>query len=116
MIQLKEGAGLVVAGDVQSAVSAVDDALLTGARMCASVIEATHGANIPVQQTQHLLRAISNGLSLVVDGRGEFVTAIKQLNSIKRQSNLAPVSYGCPDGWQATGSATPARRPARLPA
>lgn len=108
MIELKEGAGLVVAGDVQSTVAAVDDALLQSARMCASVIEATRGARIPVQETQQLLRAISQSLNLVLDGRGELVTAIRQMNNIKGHSNLAPVNYGCPDGWNTAIASKPA--------
>jgi len=104
MIELKEGAGLVVVGDVRNAVAAVDEALLNGARLCASVIEASQGANIPVQQSQVLLQAISQGMNRVVEGRSEFVIAIKQMAAIKGQSNLAPVDYGCPDGWPTTGS------------
>jgi len=99
MIELKKGAGLVVAGDVRNAFSAVDDALLNSARMCVSVIEATHGTNIPAQQTQLLFRSLTASMTAVVDGRNEIVTALKQMIAIKGQSNLAPVDYGCPDGW-----------------
>lgn len=99
MIELKQGAGLVVAGEIRNALSAVDDALLNSARMCVSVIEATQGANIPAQQTQQLLRSITAGMSAVVDGRDEIVAALKHMLTIKGQSNLAPVDYGCPDGW-----------------
>lgn len=116
MVKLKEGAGLVVAGDVQSTVAAVDDALLNSARMCASVIEATQGAKIPVQETQRLLSAISRSLSLVVDGRAELVSAIKQMNVIKGQSNLPPVDYGCPDGWAASATINNTPEHARQPA
>ena len=104
MIELKQGAGLVVAGEIRNAFSAVDDALLNSARMCVSVIEATQGANIPAQQTQRLLRSITASMTAVVDGRDEIVTALKQMLEIKGQSNLAPVDYGCPDGW-VTGTA-----------
>lgn len=100
MIELKQGAGLVVAGDIRNAFNAVDDALLNSARMCVSVIEATQGTNIPAPQTQQLLRSITTGMVAVVDGRDEIVTALKQMIAIKGQSNLAPVDYGCPDGWK----------------
>jgi hypothetical protein len=110
MIELKQGAGLVVAGEIRNAFSAVDDALLNSARMCVSVIEATQGANIPAQQTQQLLKSITASMSAVVEGRDEIVTALKQMLAIKSQSNLAPVNYGCPDGW-VTGSSTPATVP-----
>lgn len=106
MIELKPGAGLVVAGDVRNTFAAFDDALLNGARMCMSVIEATQGTNVPVGQSQLLLRAITNGLNSVVEGRAEIVGALKQMIAIKDQSNLAAVSYGCPDGWDALTTAT----------
>ncbi len=99
MIELKPGAGLVVAGEIRNAFNAVDDALLNSARMCVSVIEATQGTNIPALQTQQLLRSITASMTAVVDGRDEIVTALKQMLAIKGQSNLAPVNYGCPDGW-----------------
>lgn len=99
MINLKAGTGLVVAGDIRSTFAAVDDALLTSARMCVSVIEATQGANIPAQKTQHLLRSITSGMTAVVNGRDDIVTALRCMIDIKGQSNLAPVDYGCPDGW-----------------
>ncbi len=110
MIELKHGAGLVVAGEVRNAFNAVDDALLNSARMCVSVLEATQGANIPAQQTQLLLKSITASMTAVVNGRDEIVSALRQMNAIKGQSNLAPVDYGCPDGW-VTGKANPEQAP-----
>lgn len=89
----------MVAGEIRNAFNAVDDALLNSARMCVSVIEATQGTNIPAQQTQQLLQSITASMTAVVNGRDEIVTALKQMLVIKGQSNLAPVDYGCPDGW-----------------
>lgn len=106
MIDLKHGAGLVVAGDVRTAFNAVDDAILSSARMCVSVLEATQNTNIPAQQTQHLLRSITASMTAVVAGRDEIVTALKQMLTIKGHSNLAPVNYGCPDGWAPSASLT----------
>ena len=114
MAEISKGAGVVVAEDVRATVAAFDGALLNGARMCVSVLEATQGAGVPVAQTQKLLRSISTGLSAVVDGRGEIVAAVRQMTVIKSRSNLAEVSYGCPDGWDSvfdptepTGSLAP---------
>lgn len=100
MIKLKESAGIVLAGDVRNAVAAVDDALLNGAKLCVSVLEAAQESNLPVQQTQKLYRSIISGLNAVLEGRGEIVAAVQRMNAIKAQSNLAPQNYGCPDGWE----------------
>ncbi|WP_300973146.1 hypothetical protein [Sphingomonas sp. LHG3406-1] len=104
MIELKPGAGLVVAGDVRSAFDTVDDALLNGARMVVSVLEATQSANMPAAQKQRLLNNLTAGINGVLDGRGHLVSALKDMLEIKAQSNLAPVSYGCPEGWKAAST------------
>lgn len=97
MLQFRPGAGAVVAADTQNAVAAVDDALLNGMRMCASIIEATQGSNLPAAQSQRLLASMTSGLAQFVAGRGEIVATIRQLATIKGQSNFAPEDYGCPE-------------------
>ena len=83
----------------KNTVAAVDDALLNGVRMCASIIEATQGSNLPVAQSQKLLDSLTSGLSQVVAGRGDIVAAIRHLTVIKGESIFAPEDYGCPGGW-----------------
>jgi hypothetical protein len=99
MLNFRPGAGAIVASDSQNAVAAVDDALLNGVRMCASIIEATQGSNLPPAQSQKLLTSMTAGLQSVVLGRGEIVATIKQLAVIKSRSNFAPENFGCPEGW-----------------
>lgn len=111
MIRIGEGAGAVVAGDAKTAVAAFDDALLSGARMCVSVLEASQGTDVPIGQTQRVLRSMASGIQSVVDGRGEIVAAVHQLTVIKGRSNLREHSYGCPDGWEELASLAPALRP-----
>lgn len=109
MLTFRPGAGAVVASDTQNAVAAVDDALLNGARLCASIIEASQGSNLPPAQSQRLLASVTNGLQSVVQGRGEIVATIKQLALIKSRSNFAPENFGCPEGWDTlAASSTPA--------
>lgn len=110
MVELKQGAGAVVAADVQDAVRAMDGALLSGARMCVSVLEAAQGAKVPVAHSQKVLRSIASGLNAVVEGRGEIVSAVRHLNVIKSHSNLAPMAFGCPEGWDDLSTPTGASR------
>ena len=98
-------AGPVVAADTKNAVAAVDDALLNSARLIASVIEATQASNLPVSESQKLLSSMTTGLQAVLDGRGNMVSAIRQMTDIKGRSNFAPLDFGCPEGW-GTASAT----------
>ena len=105
MLNFRPGAGPIVAADTQNTVAAGDDALLNGARMCASIIEATQGSNLPAAQSQRLLSSMTAGLQRVVEGRGEIVATIRQLSVIKSRSNFAPENFGCPEGWEVTGAA-----------
>ena len=105
MLNFRPGAGPVVATDTRNAVAAVDDALLNSARLIASVIEATQGSNLPVSESQKLLSSMTSGLQSVLDGRGNMVSAIRQMTDIKGRSNFAPVDYGCPTGAPSAKSA-----------
>lgn len=110
MYEFRPGAGAVVAADTQNTIAAVDDALLNGVKMCASVIEATQGSNLPATQSQKLLASLAGGIQSVVQGRGEIVAAIRHMSAIKARSNFAPESFGCPAGWEelvAHGTAEP---------
>lgn len=96
MLNFRPGAGPVMAADTKNAVAAVDDALLSSARLIASFIEATQGSNLPVAESQKLLASMTSGLQSVLDGRGNMVAAIRQLTVIKGRSNFAPLDFGCP--------------------
>lgn len=116
MLKFRPGAGPVVATDTKNAVAAVDDALLNSARLFASIIEATQGSNLPVGESQKLLSSMTSGMQAVLDGRGNMVSVIRQMTTIKGRSNFAPLDFGCPDGlgvsattdFQPLGRAAPA--------
>ena len=99
MIRFRDSAGLVVAADVQASVASVDEALLNGARMCVSVLEAFRDAGVPISQSQKVLQSMTSGLASVVAGRADMTSVVKQLTLLQARSNLAVESYGCPDGW-----------------
>ncbi|WP_066479416.1 MULTISPECIES: hypothetical protein [unclassified Sphingomonas] len=99
MLEFRPGAGAVVAADTKNAVAAVDDALLQSARLCASIIEASQGSNLPISRSQKLYKSMAQGLNRVVEGRGDLVDTIRELTLIKEDSNFASANFGCPDGW-----------------
>lgn len=112
MIELNAGAGTVVAADVRTAFASVDESLLNQARMTVSVLEATQGADIPAGQKQKLLRSLSDSMAAMVEGRSSICAALGEMLKIKQHSNLSPVSYGCPIGWEdLKASAAPAAMP-----
>ena len=99
MIKFRESAGVVVAADVQASVASMDEALLNGARMCVSVLEAFRGAGVPIAQSQKVIQSMTSGIASVVAGRADMTTAVRHLTLLQSRSNLAVESYGCPDGW-----------------
>ena len=86
MINLTQGAGEVVAGDVRSAVAAYDNALLSSARICASVIEASQDAGVPIGQSQMLLGSIATSMNSMIEGRSGLVDAVRHMLAIKKAS------------------------------
>ena len=98
MIQLSQGAGEVVAGDIRSALEAYDNAMLSSARVSASSIEAMMGAGVPAGQSQRLLASIVASMGSVVEGRSRLVDAIRHMLEIKDGSTLMSSDFGCPTG------------------
>lgn len=97
MIEFRHGGGAVVAADARSAMTSVDEALLNGARMCASFLEASQGSSLPASHSQRVIRSITAGMNSVVEARASMVTAIRELRVIQGRSNFAEEAYGCPD-------------------
>lgn len=97
-IKLSQGAAEVVASDVRSTVAAFDAALLTLARMCASVLEASEGSGVPISHSQRVLRSITGSMNAVVDGRADVMSLIGQLQVIAASSEVPESTFGCPTG------------------
>lgn len=105
MHQIKETAGVVVAAETQAMVAAIDNAMLTQARLCSSVVEAASDAKMPMAATQKLLQSISDGMGTLVATRANLSSAVKEMAFIKSRSNLQPVSWGCPEDWKPSSEA-----------
>ena len=98
MHQIKKSTGDVVAADTQSSVSAIDYAVLSQARLTASLVEAAKDSQLAAASTQKLLQSMTNGMSVLISSRAELVTAVREINMIQLRSNLQTTSFGCPDG------------------
>lgn len=98
MLEIKNTTGSVVASDTQASVAALDNAVLTQARLCASVVEAAAESKMPVGATQKLLQAMADSMSGLVASRLEVVAVVREINLIQSMSNLKTTSFGCPNG------------------
>jgi hypothetical protein len=110
MYQISENVGHVVAADTQGTVKSINEAIVNQSRMCATLVEASTAANLPVGAMQESLRAVTEGLQNLVVNRARIEEAVRELSEIQRLSNLREVSFGCPTGpytFFTTASAEP---------
>lgn len=96
MHNIEHSAGQVIAADTQASVAAIDQAVLSYSRLCASIVEVSHAANLPVAAGQPALAKMSAALAAVVAGRELVAGATRELLKIQGKSNLRTVGYGCP--------------------
>jgi hypothetical protein len=106
MIKLTEAAGRVISSDALTAFQDTDQALLSGARLAASVLEGTAGSNLHPRTKQKLLEFVSGSFDKLLAGRRDMVHAHTQMVVIQGQSSIAEVDFGCwgaPSGHLNTG-------------
>jgi hypothetical protein len=92
---LTEAAGRVIASDITDVFHSTDLALLSNARLVASVLEGTTKSGMHPRTKQKLLEAMSLGYGKILEGRKAMVQAHSQMVVIQQQSNLATIGYGC---------------------
>lgn len=93
---IQDNIGTLIAAETKGALRAIDNAILTELRLCASLLEAFEAADLPIGPTQKLLQTLSSGLSHFIAGRGEMAQTVRTLTAIKSGSNLQETSYNCP--------------------
>lgn len=99
MHEIKVSAGRVVASDTQNSVDAVDQAVMSLAHLCASIVEVSKASRLPIGTAQSALNNAGGTLVKLISSREDMSQAIHDLVAIQRGSNLGPVSFGCPGGF-----------------
>ena len=107
--KIESAAGHVVATDTQKSVHSVDQAVMSLAHLCASIIEVSNASKLPISTAQNALSNAGIGLSKLIACREDMSHATRELAAIQKASNLQTVSFGCPGGFPTEGyNATPA--------
>jgi hypothetical protein len=96
MLTIEDNIGALVAAETKGALKAVDDAILTELRLCATMVEAFGETGLPISSSQKLLQSLASGLNHFVAGRAEMAHTVRTLTAIKNGSSLAETSYSCP--------------------
>jgi len=118
MLKIEHSTGMVIAEDLRASIKAIDNALLQETRLTSSLIEAGEQIGLPMAHSQKLLEGMARGFEHLVAGRADMLSVVRQVNSIKGQSSLDVVDYGCAGGLTArldqpaAAPATPARETA----
>lgn len=116
MHTIKSTVGAVVANDTQTSIAALDNALVMHTRLCASILEGSADARLPIAASQRVLSSVSAGIAKLVESRADMVATVRALAVIQGDSSLAEEFFGCPTGLQsafAERDATMARAEAR---
>lgn len=98
MHEIDQAAGQVVAADTQASVAAVDEAVLSFSRLCASIVEVSGSAKLPVSTLQKALSSAAQGMLAAVHSREEITNATRELLKVQHASTLRTTSFGCPGG------------------
>lgn len=100
MHDIKAAAGQVIANDTQNSVEAVDNAVLSLAHLCASIVEVSKASRLPVFTAQTALANVGEGLAKMISTRNDVGQATRELRKIQKASNLETVGFGCPPDYQ----------------
>lgn len=106
MPKFEPGAVRVVASDTSAVLADFDRAYLSGLRLATSILETFDGSGMPASQSQRVYRTMQSGFDRIIEGRGEIVSVVAQLQVIQRNSNCAEVAVGCPWPWSTTTGET----------
>ncbi|OJY61929.1 MAG: hypothetical protein BGP16_15465 [Sphingobium sp. 66-54] len=105
-------AGQVVADEIRTTFDSVDTAVHDSGRLLTTFIEAIRGSDLPPSRSQHALRSLAAGLVKAIDSRAEIINAQRVMVSIKANSNLDTLDFGCLMGpWMSGDRPTPAKAP-----
>ena len=111
MHRIQESAAKVVVGDTQSSVGAINQAVMSYSRLCASIAEVSNACDLPVTAVQPALAKVAAGLTAVVEGREHIANATRELIKIQLNSTLRETSFQCPGGIPTSGKAIPSTAP-----
>ena len=98
MHQINPSSGKIIAADTQGSVQAVDQAVLSYSRLCASVIEVSGSSRLPISAGQPALTRIAAGLAALIEGRAQIAEATRDLLKVQGASTLKEMAFECPNG------------------
>ena len=96
MHTIEPAAGRVIATDTQTSVDAVDQAVMSLAHLCASIVEVSKASCLPIGTAQGALANAGDSLAKLIASRADMSQATRELTAIQKASSLRTVAFGCP--------------------
>lgn len=110
MHRIEVAAAQVVVSDTRNSVGAIDQAVMSYSRLCASIVEVSNASDLPVTACQPALAKAAGGLAALVEGRDLIGQATRELIKIQGASTLRETAFQCPGGLPGTtGVASPVK-------
>lgn len=103
MHRIQETAAKVVAADTLVSVGAIDQAVMSYSRLCASIVEVSNAADLPVTTGQPALAKVAAGLAALIEGRQHIASATRELIKVQQASTLRETAFQCPGGLPTSG-------------
>lgn len=88
----------IIASDTKSSVGAIDQAVMSYSRLCASIVEVSNASDLPVTAGQPALAKVAAGLSALVEGRELIASATRELIKVQQASTVREAGFQCPGG------------------
>ncbi len=84
-----------LASNITSTNQAIDNAVLEIANLTASILETCRNSEIPPSRSQPAIVEIAKGLDQMVQVRGDFIKAHRNIIKVQKDSDLQVVDFGC---------------------
>ena len=95
MLEIEPNAASAIANDARSAIAAYNTAIRSSASLTLTCLDADN-PTISLREGQRLIEAIADTQRITIDARAKMLAAITLMTSLKRRSDIAPLSVGCP--------------------
>lgn len=99
MLNLKESAVVVVAGEAVSTVDQLIGSYVAQLRFSAEALDGLRGSGIPIVNARSLRTTLLEGQIAGGESLTKMETAIAKLQAIQARSNQAEVANGCAAPW-----------------
>jgi hypothetical protein len=99
MLNLNVNAVQVVSADLRTTLHDAGQTFLNNLRLATNMMETVQGSGMPAAQEHRLMSLFTENFQRATDYQKSLVNTVSHLRVVHRQSNIAEVDLGCPEGF-----------------